>query len=63
MSDRARIWLLVLISYAIGRLGVRVLLMGTWSIGPELAMQLLAVPAAEIACLELARWLFWRRVW
>jgi hypothetical protein len=61
-SERARIWLLVLISYGIGRLGVRVLVYGTWSITPELAVQLLIVPAAEIACLELAR-VFWRATW
>jgi hypothetical protein len=63
VSERVRIWLLVLASYVVGRVGIRVLMYGTWAFTLELATQLLAVPAAEIACLELVRWLFWSRAW
>jgi hypothetical protein len=63
MTSRRGVWLLVLATYGLTRLGVRELVMGAWAIDPELLTDMLVVPIAQVAVLELIGRLLWKKVW
>ena len=63
MSHRARVWLIVAGSYVLARLGARVFALGALPMSGELVAQLVAVPVAQIAALEIVRRAFGKRWW
>ena len=55
MSERRRLWAIVFLSYAVGRLAFLSLFRGGWQMNGELASHLLLVPIVQIAALESLR--------
>jgi hypothetical protein len=60
MTSRARLWAIVAVSYISARVLVRLVTVGAARIDLPFAVELIVVPVAQIAALELVAAVAWR---